>query len=121
MDMGIYLPPGSLGDRVWIDADHDGTEDAGESNVSGVRVYLLDSAGNRVQSGGADLFADTNASGEYLFDGLTPGTCSVEFDQRHFQHGYPVTTADQGGDDATDSVAGNHWINNTSYTRSRRA
>ena len=100
MDMGIYLPPASLGDRVWIDADHNGIQDAGEDNVSGVKVYLLDSNGDRMKdAGGNDISTDTNASGEYIFDGLAPGTYSVEFDLTTLPAGYAVTTAGQGTDE----------------------
>lgn len=40
----------SIGDLVWLDADSDGTQDSGEAGIDGVRVLLLDGAGNQVLS-----------------------------------------------------------------------
>ncbi|MEY4413094.1 MAG: hypothetical protein RIQ53_387, partial [Pseudomonadota bacterium] len=84
-----------LGDRVWLDADADGQQDAGEANVANVTVQLLNSAGTVV----ATTATDTN--GNYLFDGLAPGTYSVKFVT---PTGYTLTTANVGAD-ASDSDA----------------
>jgi hypothetical protein len=93
-----FTQPASLGDRVWYDDNANGIQDNGEGNVSGVRVYLLDSNGDRIQDvNGQDIFCDTNNSGEYLFEGLTPGTYSVEFDLNTLPDNYEVTISDRGG------------------------
>lgn len=99
VDAGFYVPV-SIGDRVWIDADYNGVQDAGELNVPNVRVTL-------VRDGvlGAE-FRNTNASGEYLFDDLPPGHAySVRFS--NLPANYRFTAQDQtvGADDTTDSDA----------------
>ena len=100
LDAGVYAKA-SLGDRVWVDVDQDGVQDAGELGVAGVKVYLLDGAG--VQVGGP---ATTNANGDYLFSNLTPGTYSVRFDLASLPAGYVATVRDAlAATDATDSDA----------------
>jgi uncharacterized repeat protein (TIGR01451 family) len=61
----------ALGNLVWNDIDNNGLRDAGESGVAGVKVELLDAA--------SAVLAETvtNGSGEYAFEGLTPGDYSV--------------------------------------------
>ena len=44
VDFG-YRDTGSVGDRVWLDANANGVQDAGETGINGVTVQLLD-AGN---------------------------------------------------------------------------
>jgi len=66
VDFG-YQPLGSIGDRVWLDDDRDGVQDAGEPGLSGVVVELRDSAGGLLAS------QTTGADGEYLFGGLSQG------------------------------------------------
>ncbi len=58
--------PGSLNGGVFADANYNGLYDAGEEPVSGVLVRLLDQEGELVTS------TETNASGQYTFDGLMP-------------------------------------------------
>lgn len=92
----------TLGNRVWLDTDLDGTQDAGETGVAGVRVALLDASGNPVLDGsGNPVYTTTNAQGEYLFVNLAPGTYRVQF--TNVPNGLSFTTPDQGGNDATDS------------------
>ena len=98
--------PASLGDRVWYDTNRDGIQDPGEGNVSDVMVYLLDENGNRVQdSNGDDINTTTDANGEYLFEGLTPGIYSVEFDLGTLPNAYIATLQDQGSDETKESDA----------------
>ena len=94
VDAGLYRQA-RLGDRVWLDANGNGQQDAGEANVAGVTVNLLDAGGNVVAT------QTTNASGNYLFTGLTPGAYSVQFVA---PAGYQLTTKDAGAD-ASDSDA----------------
>ncbi|MCK8496112.1 hypothetical protein M0L20_29870, partial [Spirosoma sp. RP8] len=60
-------PKASLGDYVWVDANKNGIQDAGESPIAGVVVTLY-------TNGVASLTTTTNASGLYSFTGLTPGS-----------------------------------------------
>ncbi|MCM3778756.1 DUF11 domain-containing protein [Microbacterium hydrocarbonoxydans] len=53
--------PVEIGDRVWLDLDGDGVQEAGEDPIPGVTVRLFDAEGNVVAS------AVTDARGNYLF------------------------------------------------------
>ena len=78
VDAGFYRPdvsPASIGDLVWYDTDHDGTQDAGEPGLGGVTVRLLDAShGNAVW---ATTLSD--GSGLYEFTGLPAGNFIVDF------------------------------------------
>ncbi|MBP6902404.1 MAG: carboxypeptidase regulatory-like domain-containing protein [Burkholderiaceae bacterium] len=98
-DAGIFKRA-ALGDKVWLDLDADGVQDAGEAGVAGVKVNLLNAAGSVVATD------TTDASGEYLFEGLLPGDYRVAFDLSTLPAGYSVTTRDAAAaTDATDSDA----------------
>ena len=98
VDAGLYRQA-SLGDRVWNDANQNGVQDAGESGVAGIKVILLDASGNPT-----GITATTDASGNYSFNNLKPGTYSVQFDKATLPGGY-VFTAQGAGTSATDSDA----------------
>ncbi len=80
----------SIGDYVWVDADLDGRQEAGEQAYAGLAVRLLDEDGNVVAT------TTTDQSGKYLFDELQPGQYRVEFD---LPEGYTFTTANAVQDD----------------------
>ncbi|MDF7820529.1 SdrD B-like domain-containing protein [Runella sp. MFBS21] len=67
-----FVPFGSLGDYVWFD-NGDNVQGSGDTPASGVKVYLLNAAGTKIDS------TVTNAQGKYLFDSLVAGTYSVQF------------------------------------------
>jgi hypothetical protein len=71
VDFG-YRGTASLGDRVWLDYDADGIQDAGENGINGVTVQLLDTAGNVIAS------AVTAGNGNYTFPNLLAGTYKVK-------------------------------------------
>ncbi|WP_196777744.1 SdrD B-like domain-containing protein, partial [Lentzea aerocolonigenes] len=81
-DQGVVPPVGSVGDRVWTDADGDGVQDAGEPGVPGVTVELF-AAGPDGQAGTGDDVSlgtkTTDANGAYLFTGLPAGSYFVRF------------------------------------------
>lgn len=96
VDAGIYQPiplNASLGDKVWNDLNQDGIQDPNELGISGVTVTLYDNSGNPIAT------TVTNASGNYYFTDLTPGTYSVGFS---LPIGYVFSPQDNGND-ATDS------------------
>ncbi|MCX6358661.1 MAG: carboxypeptidase regulatory-like domain-containing protein [Armatimonadetes bacterium] len=72
VDAGL-IGPASLGDKVWLDTDKDGIQDAGETGVAGVTVKLLSATDAVLTS------VVTDADGEYLFSDLAPGTYRVQF------------------------------------------
>jgi len=93
IDMGIHLPPTSLGDLVWNDTNGDGIQDTNESGVANVTVELLDDAGTVIAT------LTTDSSGHYEFSDLYPGTYSVHF---VLPAGYVLSPAHQG-DNTRDS------------------
>ena len=88
-----------LGDFVWYDIDADGIQDAGESGIANVTVYLYDCD----VVGPVKATTTTNGSGYYLFDNLKAGNYSVEFVKP--AGGYEFSPQDQGADDTKDSDA----------------
>ncbi|NDY93734.1 SdrD B-like domain-containing protein, partial [Ideonella livida] len=99
LDAGL-IQTATLGDTVFVDADADGVQDAGEAGLGGVTVTLRDAAGAVVAT------TTTDANGQYRFEVL-PGTYSVGVSA---PAGYSISPADQGGNDAADSdidAAGN--------------
>ncbi|MEZ4675058.1 MAG: SdrD B-like domain-containing protein [Caldilineaceae bacterium] len=93
-DMGIYLPPAGLGDRVWYDTDANGVQDAGEVGIAGVEVVLYDLNDTPVAT------TTTDVDGMYFFTALVPGDYYVIFTP---PAGYEVSPRDNSGDDTTDS------------------
>lgn len=87
----------TIGDRVWIDANHNGVQDDGERGFSGVRVELYTQSGVLVGA------ATTDGQGWYQFDELDPApTYAVKFVA---PSGWQFAPANQGSDDARDSDA----------------
>ena len=99
IDFGYYTPcTGKIGDLVWNDANANGIQDAGELGIPNVRVTLRDGATNAVL--GVDM---TDASGNYLFEGLCLGNYIVEVDPTTLPGGMVASPNDQGANDAADS------------------
>jgi gliding motility-associated-like protein len=90
-------PRGSIGNYVWNDTDKDGVQDATESGVADVTVYLLNAAGDTVAT------TTTDANGQYVFTNVPEGNYSIAFDPSTTGTGYVFTGQDQGGDDTKDS------------------
>jgi len=91
VDLGIVRTgTATLGDLVWLDADADGIQDAGEPGIPGVQVTLLDGAGAVVNVNGRPYVTATNADGLYQFSGLPYATYSVAFG--NVPDGYYFTT-----------------------------
>ncbi len=94
IDAGLYIPV-KLGDRVFEDQNGNGIQDAGDTNLAGVTVNLLNGANAVIGS------TTTDANGNYLFTGLAPGSYAVQVvkpDGTYF-----FTNPDVGGNDAIDS------------------
>jgi len=84
----------SIGDKVWLDTNKNGAQDAGENGIDGVTVELYDTAGNLIAT------TTTANGGLYHFDNLIHGDYIVEVEP---PVGYLVTAQNQSGNNATDS------------------
>ena len=65
-----YVLLASIGDRVWLDLDGDGNQDANEPGLAGVEVELT-------LPGGATQMATTGPDGYYTFSDLRPGVYTI--------------------------------------------
>jgi uncharacterized repeat protein (TIGR01451 family) len=66
-----------IGDRIWLDEDGDGVQDAGEAGIANVRVELDGAGPNGILGDEDDVFLSatiTDSEGGYLFTGLLPNT-----------------------------------------------
>src|SRR6185369_1563345 len=72
VDFGYYKPV-TIGDLVWQDTNGNGIQDSGEPGIVGVTVRLF--SGTTLVS-----TTTTGASGTYQFNGLAPGSYSVQVD-----------------------------------------
>ncbi|MCB8925924.1 MAG: carboxypeptidase regulatory-like domain-containing protein [Ardenticatenaceae bacterium] len=93
-DAGLYIDPTSIGDFVWLDANQDGIQDAGELGIGGVTVGLYDSNDNLIDT------TTTLGDGSYGFSNLPPGDYYLIVTP---PAGYTISSQDQGGDDTADS------------------
>ncbi len=73
LDAGYVPQLASLGDRVWLDANENGVQDAGEKGVAGVVVNLFDCEGVALDT------TTTDTAGNYGFAELLPGCYVVQF------------------------------------------
>lgn len=83
----VKIPTLKIGEKVWEDTNRNGTQDPGEKGIEGVHLQLLDKAGNVLKDG------QTDAQGNYLFDGLTEGTYRVQVE---VPSGYTFTMKQNG-------------------------
>ncbi|MCI5118715.1 MAG: hypothetical protein D3913_12350, partial [Candidatus Electrothrix sp. LOE1_4_5] len=71
-----YYKATVIGNRVWLDENGDGVQDAGEAGISGVTVYIdTDNSGGYTAG---DLQAVTDSNGNYMLKGVVaPDTHTV--------------------------------------------
>ncbi|WP_409489646.1 SdrD B-like domain-containing protein [Amycolatopsis sp. cmx-11-12] len=95
----VTPPPAidEIGEFAWNDVDRNGSQDAGEPGVAGVKVTLKDASGKALGT------VTTDAGGKYRFAKLKDGIYQVCFDISALP-GYSYTSKDVG-DDAKDSDA----------------
>ncbi len=86
----INSRPASIGDRIWVDENGNGVQDAGEAGIANVTVGLYDATGTTLL---ATTVTDTD--GGYLFTGLAAGTYVVKVDTTTMPAGL---AANQTGD-----------------------
>lgn len=76
VDFGyVFAPPlGNIGDRVWIDANANGIEDASEAGLTNITVTLRDGSGQVAAT------TTTDSTGYYHFSGLAAGNYTVQLE-----------------------------------------
>ncbi len=89
---------GTIGDRVWDDANRNGLQDLRELGIADVEVQLTDCA----DPPNVIATDTTNNAGYYSFDTLDTGNYRIHF---ALPAGYEFTLKDQGDDDEIDSDA----------------
>ncbi len=88
---------GTVGNKVWLDSNGDGIQDAGESGFADITVSLYSSDDTFVAS------TTTDASGEYVFQNLSPSQYYLMF--TNAPSGFGLSPQDQGSNDELDSDA----------------
>lgn len=89
-----FLPFSRLGDRVWLDENVNGQQDAGEPGVENMDIIILDDEDNVLES------TTTDSEGFYSFENLRPGTYRVELTNAIEEY---TPTLQAVGDDQLDS------------------
>ena len=116
----LRLPkPSSIGDKVWLDKNANGIQDAGEAGVEGVTVKLLDKEGNPVKDFNGNPVEDqvTDKNGNYKFENLAAGDYIVEIVPNK---GQKLTTKGDGTNVEVDSDFDSK-TNKTAPTSKRRS
>lgn len=96
IDAGVTVAPTpvGMGNYVWIDADMDGLQDAGELPLAGVVVTLYNADGTAATTlAGGAATATTDANGYYFIDNLAAGNYYATFT---LPSGYTFTTKGDG-------------------------
>ncbi|MCC2718164.1 SdrD B-like domain-containing protein, partial [Finegoldia magna] len=102
--ISLRLPKtSSIGDKVWLDEDSNGIQNAGEAGVEGVTVKLLDKDGNPVKDFNGNPVQDqkTDPNGNYKFENLPAGEYVVQVVPKE---GQTLTTKGQGTADKDSDV-----------------
>ncbi|MBX3401689.1 MAG: DUF11 domain-containing protein [Gemmataceae bacterium] len=99
---------GRIGDRVFLDANGNSIQDAGEAGVPGVTVRLLD-AGSLAEI----ATVVTGTDGDYQFKNLPVGDYKVAFGNSDGISTFAFGAPNQGGDDAIDSDAAADGVTDT--------
>lgn len=88
---GIFT--GAIGDRVWLDENSDGVQDAGEAGISNVTVRLIAADGVTVLA-----TTVTDSEGHYLFPNRTANEYTIQIDTSTLPAGLAANpTYDQDG------------------------
>ena len=82
---------GAIGDRVWVDDDADGVQDAGEPGIPGVRVYLYTDGAADGTYATRIATTTTDAAGFYVFTNLPAGGYAVRVDTNTLPANYTQT------------------------------
>jgi len=112
-DAGLFLGA-KVGDKVWLDTNGNGRQDAGEPGKAGVdiKLKLAGPDGNVAADDAIVAQTGTNASGVYSVVGIDNGTYYIEFSR---PTGFVFTLRNQG-DDLDDSDAGRSSSRSPQFT-----
>ena len=99
IDAGL-IELGTLGNRVFLDANSNGLQDAGEAAVPGATVQLFAANADGTKGAQAKPSQLTDANGNYLFEGLLPGDYIVVVTP---PAGFVVGPQNAGADDDIDN------------------
>jgi SdrD B-like domain/Protein of unknown function (DUF3048) C-terminal domain len=88
---GVFAESGTvLGNRVWLDSNHNGVQDPGEGGIPGMCVYLYDSAGGLLGS------TTTDSNGIFGFHVVAGRTYQLKFSNPEY---FAFTQPNVGNDD----------------------
>jgi hypothetical protein len=96
VDFGYARVPGTgtVGTRVWLDANRDGVVNPSEDGIGNVTVRLLTPGPDGIVGNGDDVLVDTvttDTNGFYTFTGLGAGSYYVDVDQATLPPGLAPT------------------------------
>jgi hypothetical protein len=94
------LLPYLVGDTIWLDTNGNGTQDAGEAGISGVKVNLVDVEGNVIGT------TTTDAQGKYSFQ-VENGVYTVKVDASNFTSGGALSGYKPTVDYSSDNIGDN--------------
>ena len=108
IDFG-FQPNVAIGSTVFFDVNNDAVQNGGETGIAGVRVELFyDADGDSILSPAEAAtpldFQNTDAMGNYYFDGLVPGNYLVQVAANNFADGAPLDTALTSSTDIASTV-----------------
>ncbi|EGG19631.1 colossin A [Cavenderia fasciculata] len=109
-DAGLMPPLFAVGDQVWDDFNRDGVHDASEQPLTNITVTLTHST----EMGTMSTSTQTDSTGHYIFDELSPGDYCVHFDIPADSKASPM------GKDSVIDTTGDHCftLNKTTTTPS---
>lgn len=95
-----YRGTASVGDRVWIDVDVDGMQDATEPGVTGLTVTVLVAGLDDTFGTADDLSIEvvTDTNGTYVVTGLPSGDVTVSYSSTSLAAGFTPSSDRDGGD-----------------------
>ncbi|MDD5391065.1 MAG: SdrD B-like domain-containing protein [Gallionellaceae bacterium] len=93
------VAPSSISGTVFLDQNNNGIQNGADTGISSVRVDLLDGSGTLI------TFTNTDASGNYSFSNLLPGTYSVREPTQPPSTSNGITTAGAVGNGGTAGTA----------------
>ncbi|HRQ29486.1 MAG TPA: SdrD B-like domain-containing protein [Saprospiraceae bacterium] len=80
LNAGFVYKKGSIGDRVWLDENGNGTQDIQESGVDGIIVHLYNDAKELIQTVTTAANIADGETGYYHFEQLVPGKYHIKAD-----------------------------------------